>query len=198
MSDFLEPILAESQHFSWLETIAVLTALIYVYFASKGNRVCFFFGLISSAIYIYIATDLKYYFDSLINAYYVIMSVYGWFSWKSSRLSELEVKSMPKSQFGILILTGITISLFLGFASYKLTDAQLPFWDAITTVFSLIATWLVVKKVLQNWLIWIVVDFIAMIMYYEKGLLLTSLLFLIYTIIAIRGYFIWRKEIKVA
>lgn len=192
--EFVEQILKESQQYSWLETIAVCSALIYVFLASKGKRICFVFGLISSSIYIYIATELKFYFDSFINAYYVFMSFYGWAQWGKSH-SENFIKSFNRSSFLKIILVGIVISLTLGFIAKNISNANLPYWDATTTVFSLIATWLVVKKVLENWLIWIVVDFIAMFMYFQKGLIFTAILFLIYTIIAIVGYFTWKKEL---
>ena len=104
---------------------------------------------------------------------------------------------MSLKKFVIWLLLALAISLMLGFsASY--TDAALPYWDAITTVYAVLATFLVVKKVIENWLIWIVVDFIAMLMYFEKGLLLTAGLFLIYTIIAIHGYVQWRKKLSYA
>lgn len=195
MSDFFSSILNEGQHYSWLETIGVLTALIYVYYAAKGNRICFLFGLISSSIYSYIATDLKYYFDSFINAYYVIMSFYGWFAWSKNSASQQIIKFNNK-EFLTLIFIGFTVSLVLGFIAQNFTDANLPYWDAITTIFSLIATWLVVKKVIENWLIWIVVDLIALFMYFQKGLFLTAILFFIYTIIAVKGYFSWKKELN--
>tara|TARA_B100001109_G_C18864477_1_gene476181 strand:+ start:5212 stop:5805 length:594 start_codon:yes stop_codon:yes gene_type:complete len=195
MNDFLSSILNEGQHYSWLEIIGVSTALIYVYFAAKGNRICFLFGLVSSSIYIYIATDLKYYFDSFINAYYVAMSFYGWFAWGKNSASQQIIK-FDNKEFLTIIFIGLTVSFSLGFIAQNLSDANLPYWDAITTIFSLIATWLVVKKIIENWLIWIVVDFIALFMYFQKGLFLTAILFLIYTIIAIKGYFTWKKELS--
>jgi len=198
MTELIDQLLKESSNFNALEVLAVLTALAYVVLASKGSKWCFVFGLISSAIYVYLATILKYYFDSFINLYYVVMSVYGWFAWSNKRSGKsLNVNSMSLKKFVIWLLLALAISLMLGFsASY--TDAALPYWDAITTVYAVLATFLVVKKVIENWLIWIVVDFIAMLMYFEKGLLLTSGLFLVYTIIAINGYVQWRKKLGYA
>lgn len=198
MTELINQLIQESNNFSLLEVIAVLTALFYIALASIGNKWCFLFGFISSAIYVFLATVLKYYFDSFINFYYLIMSVYGWLAWsKKSNGKELAINSIPIKNLAAWLLVALAISLLLGFtASY--TDAALPYWDAITTIYAILATYLVVKKVLENWLIWIGVDFIAMIMYFEKGLLLTAALFLIYTLIAFHGYFKWKKELSYA
>lgn len=196
MTELINQLVKESSNFSLLELIAVLTALAYIALASIGNKWCFLFGFISSAIYVYLATVLKYYFDSFINFYYLVMSVYGWLVWsKKGKGKDLAINSMPIKNLIRWLLLALAISLLLGFvASY--TDAALPYWDAITTVYAILATYLVVKKVLENWLIWIGVDFIAMIMYFEKELLLTAALFLIYTVIAFHGYFKWKKALN--
>jgi nicotinamide mononucleotide transporter len=197
MSELISQLINQGQALNFWEVIAVISALIYIYFAAKGNRWCFLFGLISSAIYIYLSATLKFYFDTLINSYYVIMSFYGWVVWSNGEQNEsLKVLSLNKKSFTTYISIGFAITFLSGFAANQYSDASLPYLDAFTTVFSIIATWMVVQKQLQNWLIWIVVDAIASGMYFYKELYLTSLLFIIYTIIAIRGYFKWKTLLQ--
>jgi nicotinamide mononucleotide transporter len=92
-------------------------------------------------------------------------------------------------------LSGISLTLILAFGAERFSTAELAYLDAFTTVFAIIATYMVVKKYIENWLIWIVVDLVASGMYFYKDLYFTSLLFLIYTLIAIFGYFKWKKLI---
>lgn len=193
MLAFLESLFQEGQSFSPLEILAVLSALLYVFLASKANRWCFLFGLISSIIYVYLCTILKLYFDTFINAYYIVMSFYGWFAWKTAEDKPIKIKIIKAKHFYLIIISGIIITLALALFATSYTDADLPYLDAFTTVFSIIATWMVVKKYLSNWLLWIVVDAVAASMYWYKELYLTSLLFLLYTIIAFNGYYKWSK-----
>lgn len=192
MSDFLKQFLEESYHFSLLEIIAVLTAVIYVYLMSRTNRWGFLFGGISSIIYVYLFIVYKLYFDSLINAYYVVMSVYGWILWNKPT-EELKIKKLPLSKWGIYLFFGFTATFIMGYLAATYTDASIPYWDAFTTSFSVIATYLVVKKFIANWILFIVVDIVATGMYFYKDLYLTAILFILYTSIAIIGFFKWRK-----
>lgn len=193
MQEILASFIQESKAYSWLESIAVLTALIYVFLASKGNRWCFLFGLISSALYVYITIELKLYFDTLINSYYIYMSFAGWFAWSKHHGQSLKVKKIPQKKLKAALLFGLPFTLLLAFLANHYSDASLPYFDAFTTVFSIIATWMVVKRYLENWLFWIVVDAVAAGMYYYKGLYLTAGLFCLYTLIAINGYYKWKK-----
>ena len=196
MESFFDSISQESLAYGWLEIIAVFTAVIYVFLAAKTNRWCFFFGLISSAIYIYLATSLKFYFDSAINIYYVFMSFYGWFSWSNTSTGKLQgILKMPKKQFIIILSAGLLLTAILASIVDHFSDASLPYIDAFTTVFAIIATWMVVKKYLENWLIWIVVDLIAAAMYFHKNLFITAALFLLYAIISIVGYKKWKIQL---
>lgn len=196
MESYFDSIYNESQAFGVIEVIAVVTALIYVVLAAQAKKLCFAFGLISSAIYVYLATELQFYFDSVINLYYVLMSFYGWFAWsKQKNLKQSGIQSMSKKMLYILLLVGLFVTIILAFSADRFSSASLPYLDAFTTVFAIIATWMVIKKYIENWLIWIIVDLIAMGMYFYKGLILTSFLFGIYTVIASFGYFKWKKQL---
>lgn len=196
MQEILASFFEESKAYGFLESAAVLSALIYIYLASKGKRLCFLFGLISSVIYVYLTIQLKLYFDTFINGYYIYMSFAGWFAWKNQNNREIEVLNLSKKELSLSLILGILATLTLAFFADNYSDAALPYADAFTTVFSIIATWMVVKKYLENWLFWIVIDAVASGMYFYKELYLTSMLFALYTIIAINGYFKWKKLLK--
>lgn len=180
-----------------LEFVAVGTALIYVYLASKEKAICFIFGFISSAIYVYICWVHKLYFDTIINLYYIVMSVVGWNLWKQSKKTKsLKIGYLGKKRTLIWCAIGLLIVFATGSIAKFHTDASLPYIDSFTTVFALIATLMVVKKHIENWILFIFIDGVSIWLYYYKELYLTSLLFSIYTIIAIRGYLLWKKNIE--
>lgn len=196
MQEILAALYQEGQAFSWLEIIGVLTALIYVVLAAKGNKWCFLFGLISAIIYVYLSVVLKFYFDTAINVYYIIMSFYGWFSWGRKKSSPNFIPlQLKKKHFLAYLISGFIITLVLAFIVDQLSDAALPYFDAFTTIFAIIATYMVVKKWIENWLIWVVVDTVAAGMYWHKELYLTSLLFIVYTIISVVGYQKWKNQL---
>lgn len=175
------------------EWLGVITALIYVYLASKGSRLCFVFGLLSSIIFVQICFSDRLYFDTSINAYYVVMSIFGWFNWKS-KSGEIVPQSMNNRKFQYLILMGFVISIILGVVTHQYSDASLPYVDAFTTVMAVIGTWMMVKKILQNWIVWIIVDAVSIFMYMYKEHYPMAGLFLAYTIISFYGYYNWQKK----
>jgi nicotinamide mononucleotide transporter len=125
------------------------------------------------------------------------MSFVGWAMWsKNKNKIEEQVKSIPNKTFLTYSIIGGIATLIFGFIAFKSSDASLPFIDSFTTVFAIIATIMVVKKQIENWLIWIIVDGAGIGMYFYKELYFTSFLFLIYTIIAIRGYQKWKKQLN--
>jgi nicotinamide mononucleotide transporter len=194
LKEVIDSFVSESIALGHWEIIAVVAALIYVTLAAKANRWCFLFGFISSSIYIYLSAKLAFYYDTLINVYYVLMSIYGWFAWSNQKKTDTRIQVLGKNKFSLLIGIGIGITIVFALVSRYFLAGSLPYFDSFTTVFSFIATWMVIKKHIENWLIWIFVDFTAAFMYLHKGLYLTFLLFIIYTIIAIFGYLKWKKQ----
>ena len=178
-----------------LEWISVVAAIIYVFLAARGNRACFIFGFISSAIFVHICFKDHLYFDAAINIYYVIMSIVGWIQWSASS-DHFQVIRIPTKFFILLSLSSIVLSILLGYLVDKYTDATLAYVDAFTTVLAVVATWMMVKKVLQNWLIWIVADAVSIFMYAYKDHFPIALLFIIYTILAFYGWHQWNNLIR--
>jgi len=179
-----------------LEILAVISALVYVFFAAKANKWCFIFGFISSAIYVYLAMVLHFYFDSIINTYYLFISVYGWIEWGKPQKAKSSIQSLSKKSFLRILMIGLSLSFVFAILADYFTDASLAYLDSMTTIFSFIASWMIVKKQLENWIIWIGVDLIAAAMYFYKELYLTALLFIFYTLMAFFGYIKWKRKIQ--
>jgi len=185
-----------------IELFGLISALAYLYFSIKQNVLLWPLGLIASLVYIYIYFGVKLYADMGLQVYYVIISLYGWIYWTSAKAknnnSELKVQRIDKKTSILLTIITLIIFFAISFILKNFTDASLPYWDAFTTAASISATWMLAKKYIEQWLIWIVVDFVSMIMYIYKDLNITALLFVIYTSMAVIGYIQWNNSYKLS
>ena len=195
MFDAILSILQNEFHWSILETLAVIFSVIYVILATKENIWCWAAALISVGLYIYICCQAKLYAETGLQVFYFIMAIYGYFSW-SKNDGALMISEWSTNKHFIIILSATLITFLLGFIFSIYTDAKMPIVDSFTTVFSVFATFMVVKKILSNWLYFIVIDIIAIHLYYSRDLHLTSFLFLIYTLIAIFGFLKWNRILQ--
>ena len=179
-----------------LEYLAVALAIAYLVLATRQNIWCWFCAFFSSAIYTYIFWDVSLLMESALNIFYVVMAVLGWWQWQygGNEGEELPVTKLKLWQHGVLISGVLGLALLNGWLMQRYTNAALPFIDAFTTWASVVTTFLVVKKVLENWLYWIVIDSISIYLYLDRGLTLTALLFAGYVLIAIFGFVNWKKD----
>ena len=182
--------------FNWsiIESIAVLFSVLYVVLVAKENIWCWAAALISVSLYIYICFFAQLYPETGLQVFYFIMAIIGYYMWNKE--NKEEIKEWSEIKHLLIILLGAIFTFFMGFYFSTYTNSQMPIIDSFTTVFSIIATYMVVKKVLGNWLYWIVIDAVSVYLYFNRDLHLTSLLFIAYTIIAIFGYFSWMKKMK--
>ena len=183
--------------FNWsvIESIAVISSITYVILATKQNIWCWVFAVISVLLYIYICFNARLFAETGLQVFYLIMAAYGYYSWKKP-LKPLRVKQWETSTHLLIILCGGVLAFMLGFYFTTYTNAKIPIADSFTTVFAIIATYMVTQKILENWLYWIIIDTVSIYLYSQRDLQLTSLLFAIYTFIAIIGYFSWLRKIK--
>ena len=184
-----------SLDFNWsiIETIAVVLSVLYVILAAKQNIWCWAAAGISVALYIYICFSAQLYPETGLQIFYLLMAFYGYFQWNKNN-GKLEIAQWTIGKHLLLILTGAIIAFLMGFYFATFTSSKMPIVDSFTTVFSIIATYMITKKVLSNWLYWIVIDAVSIYLYFSRDLHLTSLLFIAYTIIAVFGYFSWLKQ----
>ena len=177
-----------------IESIAVLFSILYVILAVNESIWCWGAALISVSLYIYICFSAQLYPETGLQIFYFIMAIIGYYMWNKE--NKEEIKEWSEIKHLLIILSGAILTFFMGFYFSTYTNSQMPIIDSFTTVFSIIATYMVIKKVLGNWLYWIVIDAVSVHLYFNRDLHLTSLLFISYTIIAIFGYFSWMKKMK--
>ena len=126
-----------------------------------------------------------------------MMACYGMWNWSEKQKNKkIKVTEWSYKKHVVILIAGALLTLILGFYFTTYTDAKLPILDSFTTVFSLFATYMVVNKVLENWIYWIVIDLVSIKLYYSRELEQTAVLFMIYTVIAVFGYFSWLKKFK--
>ncbi|AWV91364.1 nicotinamide riboside transporter PnuC [Bradymonas sediminis] len=181
-----------------IEIAATITGLASVWFSTRQNIWCWPTGLVMVTLYIFIFYDAKLYSDMGLQIVYIFMQIYGWYYWLNGGRDKddggkAKVTRLSTAQFGAAWAVGAVGVAGLGFAMSTYTDASLPYWDAATTVLSLIAQWFLGKKILESWVFWIVVDVIAIGVYLTKGLYLTSGLYLVFLGLAIAGLLEWMK-----
>lgn len=182
-----------------LESIAVVLSLAYVILAAKENIAAWYCAFISVSIYIYLCINAHLYAETFLQFFYLIMAVVGWYKWNTKSLKNLPsppIIQLPIKTHLLNILISGTLTLITGFLLSNYTQAALPYLDAFTTIFSLYATWMVAKKVLENWLYWIAIDLVSFILYSSRNLYLSGLLYILYTLFAIYGYILWMKKFK--
>ena len=181
-----------------LESLAVVTAIMYLILAAKEDVRCWYAALISSILYFYIMLQAGLLMEGGLQIFYVFMAVYGWTQWKdtNNKTSSLKISSWNKTTHLIIISFVITLSLISGIFLEKFTNAALPFLDALTTWGAIASTYMVAKKVIENWFYWFVIDSISIYLFISRELFLTAFLFLIYLVIIIYGYRSWKKLLK--
>lgn len=185
---------------SSLEIIAVILGLLCVYLTIRQHIGCWPTGLAMVTLYIFIFYDAKLYSDMLLQVIYIFLQLYGWHAWlhggpRQSRLSVTSVAPHHAVAWLAICLGG---SAAWGALMHHNTDASFPYLDAFTTVSSLIAQWLMGRKKLESWLVWIVVDMVSVGLYLAKDLYLTAGLYGVFLIMAIFGYFTWKHDKRVA
>ncbi len=178
--------------FNWtiIESVAVFFSILYVILATKQDIWCWAAAGISVILYIYICFTAQLYPETGLQIFYLMMAFYGYYNWNKNEKT-LQITQWTIGKHLSLILAGTIITFLVGFYFATYTDSKMPIVDSFTTIFSIIATYMVTKKILENWLYWIVIDTVSVYLYFSRDLHLTSLLFIAYTIIAIAGYFTW-------
>jgi nicotinamide mononucleotide transporter len=191
-------LLSTLQNTSLIEWIIFATAMIYVVLAAIENKWCWVFGIISSFFSIYLCFKGKLFLESGLQIFYVLIGIYGWYEWQfgSSEKKALRITSIAFSKTLFLVFISTIVWIPFGYIAHTYSTQALPYLDAFITAFSIIATWMTAKKQLQNWIFWIVIDTAAIVLYAQREFYLIAILYFIYTILAVAGYFSWKKKIK--
>ena len=180
---------------SWIEPTAVILAITYLLLAIKQNISCWFAAFFSSLLYFFVMYSAELYMEAWLQIFYCVMAVYGWSQWRTSITddSKFLVRTWTRTQHIKVISLIFFLAFISGLALEKFTNAALPFIDSLTTWGAIVATFMVAKKLLENWIYWFVIDSISVFLFYSRGLFLTSMLYLFYLIIIYFGYKSWTQ-----
>lgn len=191
MEIFINALLAMS---GW-EVFAAVLGIGYVVLAARESQWCWPLAFISTLIYTILFWDGQLPMQALLNIYYMAMAIYGYMLWRKHGLLEddLPISSWSFIEQLQLILVGTFLTYAVGLYLTQSATSQSPYLDAGVTVFSVLNTWLMAKKVLQNWLYWIVINSAAIVLYAQNGYYATIVMFSIYLILAVVGFISWQK-----
>lgn len=194
-----EVIIAEAAALSWVDWVATATALIYVLLAARENIWCWFWGIISCSLWAYASFFFyQLYLDALLQLFYVAMGFVGIYQWKygGSQQGGVPIGRLSLRQHLSLLAGGTAAALLFGYFFDEYTPAAATYWDAFTTIFSILATLILVRKILDNWAYWIVVDLIYSGLYFSRGAYLFALLMLVYVLIAALALARWARQYR--
>jgi len=186
--------------FEWvnLETVAVILAIAYLLLAIKENSLCWYCAFFSTAIYVWIFGDVSLYMESALNIYYMAMAVYGWYQWQRGGQDKTGLQISRWSLGNHFLAVGVILiaTVTSGYLLAANTDARLPYLDSFTTWASVITTVMVARKIIENWLYWVVINMVSIFLYLDRELYQTAGLFVVYIVLAVAGYIIWIKKYR--
>lgn len=190
-----------------IEVLAVIFSLTYLYYSIKQNILLWPFGIISVSLYIYVYFIASFYADMSLQVFYLFISIYGWYNWKygSNSSNEGRLKIVHIQKLLLTKLLFVIVALWVVFyilllyipPLLNISPSAFPIWDAFTTAGGIIGTFMLAKKIIEHWIVWIVVDALSIVLYVSKGLYPTTILFIVYTFMAVIGYYEWKKELKI-
>ena len=180
-----------------LEILAVFSAILYLMLAAREDIKCWYAALFSSILYIYIMYQADLVMESLLQIFYVVMAIYGWSQWKNktNKRTLLKIQKWKKINHIYSIFSVTFLSIVSALLLEKYTQAALPLLDAFTTWGAIIATYMVAKKIIENWFYWFVIDSVSIYLFISRELYMTAFLFLIYLVIIVFGYKSWRAKL---
>jgi nicotinamide mononucleotide transporter len=198
---FMQGVTTALQAMSFLEVIAVLLGFAYIFLAMKENSLCWYAAFGSTAIFSWLFFDVSLIMESALNVYYLAMAVYGWYVWNKvndtdKQSSTLPVTTWSVKQHALSIASVIILSLFSGYFLNNHTTAVMPYLDSFTTWGAVLTTYMVAKKVLENWIYWIVIDTLAIYLYIDRELYLTALQMAVYVVLCFIGFNAWLQSYK--
>ena len=198
MTDFLSSALGEFHQNSLLELVAVVLAIAYLLLAVRQHIACWYAAFISTAIFLYVFWQVNLYMESGLQVYYLGMAVYGWWAWQRGRSEGkpgLTISTWSLRQH-LIVIGIVVVATFVSGTLLSGTEQRLGYLDSFTTWGAVVATFMVTRKVLENWLYWIVIDSASLYLYFDRELYFTMILFLVYLVIIFFGFRNWLREYR--
>jgi nicotinamide mononucleotide transporter len=183
---------------SSIEIVAAVFGVISVFLSVRQNIWSWPTAIVNVGLYIIVFYNSKLYADTGLQVIYVVLNAYGWYHWLygGKNRTELPVSRTSARLWLLLVALGATGTALIGTLLSQKTDAALPYIDAATTSTSLVAQWMMTRKLVENWIIWVAVDVVYIGMYIYKSLFVTAVLYLIFLILSAMGYVQWRRSLR--
>ena len=180
-----------------IEILTVVLSLLYVGLIAGNRRVGWWFGIAASILSVWLFIRVNLLAESVLSAYYVLMGLYGYFHWKYGSPAATNPPILVRSLRFHGTIIGFSLLLTIGLAQVlNLIGSSNIYADAGTTIFSFIATWMVAKRIIENWIYWICINALTIYLYFSRDLNVYAVLSFVYTILAVYGYFEWKKDLQ--
>jgi len=180
-----------------LEISAVILNVVYLILLIKEKIACWFFGILGSIVSIYLFYSIGLYSEAILYMYYIFIGIYGYIIWNRKKTAP-QIKAIGSKQHILFISVGIFSAITIGAIVEKFTNASSPFHDALTTIFSFIASYLEANKIISAWMFWILINISTVFLYLQKNLTLYVALTIVYLIFSIVGYAKWNKKLAIS
>jgi len=192
-----ESVIAQFHQTGWLEWVGTISGFMCIYLAAKENIWNWPISIISVVAYAFIFYNSKLYGDAGLQLYFIATAIYGWYFWYYKKTAkERPIISIGGKEW-LIIVTGIgVLTLLLSYYLKKLTDTDVPYADGFCTAMSFAAQLMMTRKILQNWILWVIVDICYVPLYFHKHLALTAVLYFVFIILAFIGYLDWKKTYR--
>lgn len=183
-----------------LEIIAVIFGFLSVWFSKQNKVLVFPTGMISTVIFVYLLLKWELLGDMMINAYYFIISIYGWYIWTrkvdQTHVTPISITTKKEKKISVAIFISTLFFVYLVYKSFDKWTSWVAYVDTITTAIFFVGMWLMARRKIENWIFWIIGDIISVPLYFYKGFTFTTFQYLGFTIIAIFGYIAWKKNLN--
>jgi len=183
---------------NYIELLGAILGIVYIFFSIRQSILTWPVGLLTSVLYVWVFFFSKLYADMGLQLYYVFISIYGWYEWlrgnRSDAGEKLEISRLSVKLGIVLLVVNALLFLIIWFILKNYTDSPVPMADGLATSLSIVATWMLARKILEQWLVWIFVDAFSVGLFWYKDLMPTVILFVVYTIMAVAGFVEWKKE----
>jgi nicotinamide mononucleotide transporter len=192
-------LIAFAREMSPLEAVAVAFGVAYLILAIRQNILCWPAALVSSLLSVVLMFEARLYSESGLQVFYAVMAIYGWWQWRHGAAgpdratAELPIGTWPLRVHALAIGGTLAVSAVLG-AALSRTPAAFPYLDSFVTVASLVTTYMVANKILENWIYWLVIDGLSLYLYIARGLPLYAALFALYLVLIVVGFYRWQRD----
>lgn len=187
---------------NYIELFGAVTGIIYVFLEIRQTIWLWPVGILTSAVYIWVFFTGKIYADMSLQGYYLVISIFGWYWWlkgtgqkEEGEREELQVTRLNLRTGVVLAIVFVLLYAVMWLGLTRLTDSPVPVRDAFITSLSIIATWMLARKIYEHWYLWIVVNFVSAVLFLTRGLYPTVILYVVYGIMSFAGLIEWRKTI---